>query len=146
MNSYELAWTLYAVGGFGCGLAAWFLFRRFGREWGHFFMVTAWVLLLTPYAMEAEKMIMAPAIFILVMDGLVNGFETVKPITLLLLGVWLIALVLSLIFQLLTRAKAKKAEPQVSTNKRVSNTELSREEKQARDELLDSEIPLRAER
>lgn len=144
MNAYQLAWTLYIFGGLGCGLAAWLLFRRFGREWAHFFTITALVLLLTPYAFEAEQMIMAPAIFILVMDGLADGFDSVKPITMLLLGIWLIALVLSLVFQLLTRPKVK-----VRTSKPApasSDTLLNEEELEAREELLEGELPIRAER
>jgi hypothetical protein len=143
VNGYQLAWTLYALGGFGCGVAAWLLFRRFGREWAHFFMVTAWVLLLTPYALEAENMVMAPALFIIVMDGLTNGFDTVKSITMLLLGLWLVALVVSLLFLLTARHFAK---PIVRVPGKLPAEELSDEETQTREELLEGEMPLRAER
>lgn len=143
MNGYQLAWTLYALGGVGCGIAAWLLFRRFGREWAHFFMVSAWVLLLTPYAFEAEEMVMAPAIFILVMDGLADGFDTVKPITILLLGLWLVALTISLLLLLVSRRSAK---PKKALSEKAPADTLSKEEVQARDELLEGEMPLRAER
>lgn len=163
MNEYQLAWTLYAIGSFGCGLAAWLMFRRFGREWGHFFMITVWVLLLTPYAINKEEMIMAPALFMVVMDGISNGFETVKPIILLLLGLWLVGLVLSLIFQLLTRSSANaKASARATKTQKAKNAQaaqkspkmqksqlnrsLDSEEELARSELLAGEIPLRAER
>lgn len=143
MNGYQLAWTLYALGGVGCGIAAWLLFRRFGREWAHFFMVSAWVLLLTPYAFEAEEMVMAPAIFILVMDGLADGFDTVKPITILLLGLWLVALTISLLLLLVSRRSAK---PKKMLSEKAPADALSKEEVEARDELLEGEMPLRAER
>lgn len=144
MNSYELAWTIYIIGGLCCGIAAWLLFRRFGREWGHFFMISAWVLLLTPYALDAEKMIMAPAIFILVMDGMTYGFESVRSVAALLLGLWIFGLVLSLLFQFATRHRRA-----ADTRKRIiadDHSDLNDEEAQAREELLGDEIPLRAER
>lgn len=143
MNGYQLAWTLYALGGVGCGIAAWLLFRRFGREWALFFMVSAWVLLLTPYAFDAEDMVMAPALFIIVMDGLANGFDTVKPITILLLGLWLAALIISLLLLLVSRRSVRPKKP---VFKKAPTDTLSKEEVQARDELLEGEMPLRAER
>lgn len=147
MESYQLAWLLYSLGGLGCGLAAWFLFRRFGREWGHFFMISLWVLLLTPYALD-ETMTMAPAIFILIMDGLVDGFDSVKPITMLLLGLWLIGLILSLLFQLASRRSRSKPPPpkQRRSRRPLPADELDLDEQVARDELLEGDIPLRAER
>lgn len=147
MEASQLAWTLYIIGGLGCGLAAWFLFRRLGREWAHIAAVSVWVLLLTPYALDAETMTMAPALFILVMDGLTNGFESVKPIAVLLLGLWLIGLILSLLFQLLTRRSGKrKVSSTAIPSKRVVNHDLDDEEMNAREELLHHDIPLRAER
>lgn len=161
MNTYQIAWACYVAGGLGCGLAAWLLFRRFGRAWGHFFMVTVWVLLLTPYAMDAEQMIMAPAVVILVMEFLINGFDSVKPIAMLLTGVWLVALIVSLGYQLLTRrffrteAPAEYHDFESASGTEVRKTRrqprdyqdpLNHEESLARRELLDGEIPLRAER
>lgn len=139
MSSYELAWAIYAIGGVGCGIAAWLLFRRFGREWGHFFMISIWVLLLTPYALEAEEMVMAPAIFIVVMDGLANGFDSVRSIAALLLGLWIFGLVLSLLFQFVTQRKREKPA-------NTDSSELSDDEAEAREELMENSQPLRAER
>lgn len=139
MSSYELAWTIYAVGAIGGGVAAWLLFRRFGREWGHFFMVSTWVLLLTPYALEAEEMVMAPAIFIVIMDGLDYGFESVRSIAALLLGLWILGLILSLLFQFVTQRKRAK-------HTHTDSSELSDDEAEAREELMESTPPLRAER
>jgi len=160
VNTYQVAWAFYIAGGLGCGFAAWFMFRRFGRVWGHFFMVTVWALLLTPYAMDAEHMVMAPALFILVMESLINGFDTVKSIAVLLAGVWLVALVLSLIYQLLTRRFIRDPEPEpdyhdeddepqprrVRRQPRDYHPDMSREESRARHDLLKGEVPMRAER
>ncbi len=147
MTAYQLVWVLYVIGGLGCGLAAWLLFRRLGREWGLFFMLTLWVLLLTPYALDKESMTLAPAIFILVMDGLTHGFESVKPIGFLLAAIWFVALILSLAYLLLTRSRNKVHPAAPTGNKKAARQQvLTHEEQQARDELLDGEIPIRAER
>lgn len=163
MESYQFAWMLYILGVLAGGLATWLLFRRFGRACGHFFAVTALTLLLTPYAVDGQAMIMAPALFILVMETLVNGFETVKPIALLLAGVWLIGLVVSLFYQLLTRNAfwvrahpiAEQAERQslpevakrsVRKQPHEYNKHLTQAENRARHELLSGEVPIRAER
>jgi hypothetical protein len=147
VEASQLAWTLYIIGGLGCGLAAWFLFRRLGREWAQIAALSVWVLLLTPYALDAETMTMAPAVFILIMDGLTNGFDAVKPIGVLLLGLWLVCLIISLLLQLLARGLRKsKVSPAVTPSRRTARADLDKEEMIARDELLHHEIPLRAER
>jgi fatty acid desaturase len=160
VDTYQIAWAVYIAGALGCGWATWLLFRRFGREWGHFFMISVWAILLTPYAMKVEPMVMAPALFILVMETLINGFQAAKPIAVLLAGVWLVALVLSLIYQLLTRRWAKHEEPvdyqdydavvaegrKTRRQPRDYHDDLSHDEYQARDELLAGEAPMRAER
>lgn len=165
MTAYQTAWAFYIAGGLGCGLAAWLLFRRFGREWGHFFMFSVWALLLTPYAMDTAEMVMAPAIFILAMESLTNGFSAAKPIALLLAGVWLVSLLVSLIYQLLTRRFVRRAAPVGEDAQDDDDLDtpplrrgrrqprdyqedgtLSRDERLARDELLAGEVPLRAER
>jgi hypothetical protein len=61
ITEFQYAWMAYITGALGCCLATWILFRRAGRAWVHFFVITVMVLLLTPYAIEAETMIMAPA-------------------------------------------------------------------------------------
>lgn len=141
MDSYELAWTIYVVGVLGLGIAAWLLFRRFGREWGHFFMISIWVLLLTPYALEAEEMVMAPAIFIVIMDGLAYGFESVRSIAALLLGLWILGLILSLLFQFVTQRKRA-----ANAHNHTDSGELNEDEAEAREELMQIGRPLRAER
>ncbi len=158
MTDYQYMWMIYLAGAVGCTLATWLLFRRAGRAWVHFFVITVMVLLFTPYAIDADKMIMAPAIYSLVFGFLTDGFVAVKPVIKLMLGLWLVALILSLVYQLLTRPRAlasssaRDYRPQYpvdqdySANVRQTARGLSREERQARDELLRGEEPIRAVR
>ncbi len=163
MTEYQYAWMLYLIGAVGCSLATWLLFRRAGRAWVHFFVITVMVILFTPYAIDAETMTMAPAVYTLVFGYMDGGFVLIKPVLKLMLGFWIGSLVLSLIYQLLTRAKGQTS-PQVhrknkavkehhypddqddySLNSRrtASTRSLNREERIARDELLHEE-PIRA--
>lgn len=170
MTDYQYAWMLYLLGATGCVLAAWLMFRRFGRAVTHFFVISVIVVLFTPYAIDAEKMTMAPAVYTLLFGFLDGGFVSVKPVLKLMLGLWGCALILSLIYQLITRnqgaanhelpenrrqpARQKRSqtyaeddEPDFdySPQARRANSSrgLSREERIARDELL-SEEPIRA--
>ncbi len=167
-TEYQIAWMGYAAGALGCTLATWWLFRAAGRAWVHFFVITVMVLLFTPFAIDADEMTMAPALFSLVFGYLDGGLASVKPIIKLMLGIWAAAQVLSLLYQLLTRhasagrAVAEEGNSSHHARRRESaavdadydpsdvllspshrNTLLSREERQARDELL-SEEPIRA--
>jgi len=85
LTEYQYAWMIYIAGAIGCCLATWLLFRRAGRAWGHFFVITVMVVLLTPYAIDAEKMIMAPAVFSLAFGFIEGGLTAVKPIIKLML-------------------------------------------------------------
>lgn len=163
MTEYQYAWMLYLTGALGCSLATWLLFRRAGRAWVHFFVITVVVILFTPYAIDADNMTMAPAVYSLLFGYMDGGFVIIKPVLKLMLGFWIGALVLSLIYQLLTRAKEKSMpggyrkektsveykHPEVdddySVNARrtASTRGLNREERIARDELLQEE-PIRA--
>lgn len=170
MTDYQYAWMLYLLGATGCVLAAWLMFRRFGRAVTHFFVISVIVVLFTPYAIDAEKMTMAPAVYTLLFGFLDGGFVSVKPVLKLMLGLWGCALILSLIYQLITRnqgaanheppesrrqpARQKRSQTYVeddepdfdySPQARRANSGrgLSREERIARDELL-SEEPIRA--
>jgi Na+-transporting methylmalonyl-CoA/oxaloacetate decarboxylase gamma subunit len=151
MTEYQIVWALYALGGLGAGWAAWFMFRRFGREWGLFFMVTVWVVFLTPFIQDQETMELAPAIFIYVMEGMTNGFEQVKHIPLVVGGVWVVVLILLVLYLWLTSSLSRSASSDKSAKKRsatkvnVANN-LSEEESAARSELLSGETPIRAER
>lgn len=168
MTDYQVMWMIYLAGSIGCCLATWLLFRRAGRAWVHFFVITVMVLVLTPYAVESENMVMAPALYTVIFGYLTEGFLAVKPVIKLMLGIWLGALVLSLVYQLLTRNRAPVAPPHpgyrqpvdgsksyeldnadernYSLKQRPSTRRLSREERQARDELLRGEEPIRAVR
>lgn len=165
MTDYQYAWMIYLVGAVGCSLATWLLFRRLGRVCVHFFVITVMVILFMPYAIDAESMVMAPAIYSMVFGYFDGGFVSIKPILKVMLGLWVGALVLSLIYQLLTRANAHTAkqtevprkrqkayaQPDMqeydyaADNRRSSGRGLSREERIARDELLHEE-PIRAVR
>lgn len=161
MTDYQYMWMMYLAGATGCTLATWLLFRRAARAYVHFFVLTVIVLLFTPYAVDADKMIMAPAIYSLVFGFLTEGFVAVKPVIKLMLSLWLGALILSLIYQVLTRNRVAVRPPEPLyrqdasaqedsgrhesySSKRVSTRHLSREERQARDELLRGEEPIRA--
>lgn len=169
MTDYQYAWSLYLLGATGGLLATWLLFRRWGRAVTHFFVITVLVLVCTPYAVDAETMTMAPAIYTLVFGFLDGGFPAIKPVLKLMLGLWGGALLLSLIYQLLTRHKGEAALPESEVAPRArrrdsyayeeepdhaysaqarraqSGRGLSREERIARDELL-REKPIRAVR
>lgn len=144
MEGYGLAWTIYGLGAVGCAVAAWLLFRRFGREWALFFFVSVLALLLTPYAVDAEQMLMAPAIFFIVFEGLAEGLDAVMPIIMVVSGVWLAGLVISLLLQLaLRRFFAGSGHRPVAT---PSHREPEPEDDRYVDDHTDSDIPLRAER
>lgn len=144
MDGYEFAWTMYVLGSIGCGIAAWLLFRRWGRAWSHFFLVTVLALLLTPYALDAEVMTMAPALFIIVFGLLQDGVDAVMPVITVLLGVWLVGLVLSLMVQFFTRNSPDKVKieadpaprPHTPKNQPVAEPEVDDEYKR--------EAPIRA--
>lgn len=152
----QLAWAAYIVGALGCSLATWMLFRRAGRAWTHFFVITVMVLLLTPYAIEVGDMLLAPAIYSLVFGFMDGGFIAIKPIVKLLLGIWAGALVLSLIYQLLTRPREDSPQQQQSLPLQNdyhdptdvllaprSSRAITEEERRAHDDLLNEE-PIRA--
>lgn len=164
MTDYQYAWAFYLIGATGCSLAAWLLFRRAGRAWAHFFVITVMVILFTPYAIDAESMTMAPAIYTLFFGYMEGGFVVIKPVLKLMLGIWIGTLILSLIYQLLTRGRAHPDGEDDYDNSRAyssnyqndqddydyspktrrsSNVGLSREERLARHELLHDE-PIRA--
>jgi hypothetical protein len=164
MTDYQYAWMMYLIGAVGCSLATWLLFRRAGRAWVHFFVITVMVILFTPYAVDVGDMIMAPAVYTLVFGYFESGFGAIKPALKVMLGLWIGLLVLSLLYQLLTRGRVQRATEQRAAkakhkatyeptdsddydyspaSRRSAGRELSREERIARDELLHEE-PIRA--
>jgi hypothetical protein len=159
-SDYQIAWGAFVLGGLCCSIATWMMFRPLGRAWAHFFVITVLVLLFTPYAVDGEKMIMAPGIFHLAFGFFDSGFVVIKPVVKLMLGIWAIAQVLSLIYQLLTRnwVKSSESADDVPVYDKTSSyddpadilmsssvRDLSYTERAARDELL-SEVPIRATR
>ncbi len=144
MDGYGLAWTIYAVGAVGCSMAAWLLFRRFGREWASFFCVSVLALLLTPYAVDAEQMLMAPAIFFIVFAGITEGLEAVMPIIMVVSGVWLTGLIVSLLLQLVIRrfSRDEGTRPTAAATHRTPPQKAHH----ADDDLPETGVPLRAER
>lgn len=103
INDYYYAWAIYLVGAIGCSLAAWIFIRGLPRAVVHFFVITVIVLLFTPFALDAKTMVMAPAIVFLSYGIIADGFIAVKPVLKTIIIVWAIAIVLSLVYQLLTR-------------------------------------------
>lgn len=146
MDGYGLAWTIYSVGALGCGVAAWFMFRRFGREWAQFFFVSVLALLLTPYAVDAEQMLMAPAIFLIVFEGFNGGIDAVMPIVMVVSGVWLAGLVLSLLLQLVVRRVTREAPAQQYPRKAATTRQPKEDHHHHDDDFSDDAVPLRAER
>lgn len=160
ITEYQYAWALYLVGALGCSLATWLLFRKLGRAVTHFMVITAMVLLFTPYAIDQEKMTMAPGIYTLVFGFLEGGLTVIKPLLKVMLGIWAIAQVLSLVYQILTRGRNNGRQEEYHSyqqhtqddeddynqpryNEHNSGRGLTREERLARDELLHEE-PIRA--
>lgn len=156
-TEYEIAWGAYIAGGVCCTLATWMMFRPFGRAWVHFFTITVMVLLFTPFAIDAEKMVMAPGIFNLFFNFVeTRSITAIKPVLKLMLGIWVLAQIVSLVYQILTRHWAtEKSEPETSYTTPVyddpadilmtSSRGLTQEERFAREELL-SDRPIRATR
>ncbi|HWV15173.1 MAG TPA: hypothetical protein VN030_07055 [Cellvibrio sp.] len=173
MNNIQYAWLIYVVGGLGCCIATWWMFLWAWRFVRYSAVVTVVTLLFTPYAIDPQTMMMAPAIYTLVFNGIGLGLDAILPLIKLMLGIWFIGIILVLVFVLLTRksgktykpvpapAAARKqnnssynahklAEPNKSQSRASSSRELfsrdslSYEERQARDELLAGEMPMRA--
>lgn len=110
MTGYTLAWILYLVGALALLAAAWRVTRGFRREWRHLLLVSAAALLLTPGPMAVnDAMMLAPALFVLVLDGLFDTLDSASRAGLIMVGVWLVALVISLVFQLLVRPRNEAA-------------------------------------
>ena len=149
MDGYEFAWAMYIVGSLGCGIAAWLLFRRFGHVWSHFFSVTVLALLLTPYAMDAKAMTMAPALFMIVFGALQEGFASVMPIIMVLLGVWVVGLIISLIIQLIGRRFGHKAAPnhhEVGYHSHAEHDDYDEEHEEVEDHAPRADSAIRAMR
>jgi hypothetical protein len=166
LTSIQTAWAIYFAGSLGCTIAAWWMFLWAWRFVRYTAVITVMTILFTPYAIDAQTMTMAPAIYTMVFDVMALGVDAVKPLMKLMLGIWLIAMILMTAFVLLTRKSRSRDEParpprranNTSSRRRQGSYEpeprpeparrsrrgLSQEEHQARNELLAGEIPIRA--
>lgn len=163
LTSIQSAWIIYFAGSLGCTIAAWWMFLWAWRFVRYAAVVTVATILFTPYAIDAQTMMMAPAIYTLVFEGMAGGLPAILPLIKVMVGIWLIGLILSAVLVILTRNMgAGKAEPEPRSSRskrgsrssadtrrpddtrRVSSRGLSRDEYQAREELLKGEVPIRA--
>jgi len=167
LTTIQYAWIIYAAGSLGCCIATWWMFLWAWRFVRYSAVVTVMTILLTPYAIDPQTMMMAPAIYTMVFNGMAGGLPAIMPLIKLMLGIWSIAIILVLVFVLLTRnlgKTPKKLSAKGDTRQSHNNTYkphptkkvkasrkdsfrddvLSYEERQARDELLAGEQPMRA--
>lgn len=105
-TGYTIAWLVYVVGALALLAVTWRITRSARREWRHLLLVTVAALLLTPGPIVVEdQLFLAPALFVMVLDALFDTLASASRSGLILLGVWLVALVLSLVYQLVVRPK-----------------------------------------
>ena len=104
MDNQTIAWLIYLAGCLGFGLVCWRITRRWPRYWRHLILVTYCVFALTPYSLvlEPPASAYAPAFFIAVLNTVFQGWETALEAAVVLALVWIAALVVSLIYLLLT--------------------------------------------
>ena len=103
MTHIQYAWMIYAFGSIGLCIATWWMFLWAWRFVRYAAVVTVLVFLATPYAIDQQTMIMAPAIFTLVFEGISSGADAIKPLIKLMAGIWLIAIILIAVFVIFTR-------------------------------------------
>ncbi len=167
LTTIQYAWVIYFAGSLGCTLAAWWMFLWAWRFVRYAAVVTVATILFTPYAIDAQTMTMAPAIYTLFFEGLDGGLPVIMPLIKVMLGIWLIGLILVAVFVVLTRHSGRKSsskaprgntKPASRTSRRPehhggrrhenpvrrSSRGLSNDEYQAREELLKGEVPMRA--
>jgi hypothetical protein len=163
LSSIQSAWIIYYAGSLGCTIAAWWMFLWAWRFVRYSAVVTVATILFTPYAIDAQTMTMAPAIYTLVFEGMAQGLPAIMPLIKVMLGIWLIGLILAAVLVILTRnigagkaereptsSRSKRSSRSVADtrrpdeNRRTSSRGLSRDEYQAREELLKGEVPIRA--
>ncbi|MET0356323.1 MAG: hypothetical protein ABW044_06060 [Cellvibrio sp.] len=165
LTAIQYAWIIYGVGSIGCTIAAWWMFLWAWRFVRYAAVVTVMTILFTPYAIDPQTMMMAPAIYTLVFEGMGHGAAAIMPVVKLMIGIWLIAIILVTVFVVLTRQhtytkfRSDNPEPPVRSKSRrlehhsgrrhenpILRRGLSRDEHDAREELLRGEVPMRAMR
>lgn len=103
----QTAWLIYAACGLGLCLATWWMFLWAWRFVRYSAVITIVTLLFTPYAIDAQTMQMAPAIYSLLFNGMALGLEGILPLIKLMLGIWCIGIILVAVFVLLTRKSGR---------------------------------------
>lgn len=159
ITDYYYAWAIYLTGAVGCTLAAWLFIRGLPRAVVHFFVITVMVLLFTPFAIDSKTMVLAPAIVFLGYGTIAEGFVAIKPVLKTTIIVWAVAMVLSLIYQLLThnwyKARLQRrleGEPDEEYYEPEDHREMHGFDRQRngfyppKDTSAPGEIPIRAER
>jgi len=149
ITEYYYAWGAYLVGAAGCSLATWWLFKGMPRAFVHFLVITVMALLVTPYAMDPDTMVMAPALVALGYGSITEGFTAVKPVLKPVIGVWAVLMVLSLVYQWVTRDSylAKRQRRQDENDQIDADDELLLPPiSHSHQDRLPNEVPLRAER
>lgn len=168
LTTIQYAWAIYLAGSLGCTIAAWWMFLWAWRFVRYAAVVTVMTILFTPYAIDAQTMTMAPAIYTLFFEGIGGGLSAIMPLIKVMLGIWLIGIILVAVFVVLTRKSGSdqssrgnsrgKTSPSSrgsgrseyhagrrhENSPRSSSRGLSQDEYQAREELLKGEIPMRA--
>ena len=165
LSTMQYAWIIYFAGSLGCTIAAWWMFLWAWRFVRYAAVLTLMTLLFTPYAIDPQTMLMAPAIYTLVFEGISQGLPAIMPLIKVMLGIWLIGVILAAVWVFLTRDIDSKKPVQPNTPprsarlprraehentkrqddiRRASSRGLSRDEYQAREELLKGEVPIRA--
>jgi hypothetical protein len=166
LTTIQYAWAIYFAGSLGCTIAAWWMFLWAWRFVRYSAVVTVMTILFTPYAIDAQTMTMAPAIYTLVFEGISQGTQAIIPLIKVMVGIWLIGEILVLVFVVLTRKSGEKKSPRniprggSSSSRNLRRPEhhsgrrhenpprssrgLSKDEFQAREELLKGEVPMRA--
>ncbi len=166
LTTIQYAWAIYFAGSLGCTIAAWWMFLWAWRFVRYSAVVTVMTILFTPYAIDAQTMTMAPAIYTLVFEGMSQGLPAILPLIKVMIGIWLIGIILVSVFVIFTR-KAGEDKSSRKTSSRSTPTQnsrrlghhegrrhessvarssrgLSKDEYEAREELLKGEIPIRA--
>ena len=166
MTTMQIAWLVYALGGLGCCIAAWWMFLWTWRLLRYAIVITVITILFTPYAIDPQTMQLAPAVYSLIFNGMALGADVIMPLVKLMLGIWAFGIVLASIYVMLTRHPVKKPtkvkqshsvakspqkipkknlRPQQSARKKAGVFDnLSHEEREARDELLQGSRPMHA--
>ena len=112
MDEHTIAWIIYMLGGMALGLVGWRITRRWSRYARHLILVSYAVLVATPFSLQLEPpaSAYAPALFIVVLNTLFQGWDSALDAAVTLLLIWAVALVLSLALLLLTRRRSPRME------------------------------------